>query len=547
MFAAVGGLSAVTGIYTFEGNTARGQPRTMVVVLLCLAQFVVVLDATIVAIALPAIQDDLGLSTAALQWVVTAYTLAFGGTLLAAGRLADRFGRRRAFVAGLSLFALASLACGLAPSAGLLLAARAAQGLGAAVVAPAALALLTTACSNERARARALGWWTAAAAGGGASGWVLGGVLTGLLSWRWVFLINLPVCAAAVVLAPRVLPEQRERTPARADIAGAVLATAGLAALVLALTFASSRGPASPATAGALATALALLAAFARVETRAADPLLSRAVLRRARLAEPNLVAAVLTAATTPPMFLCTLYAQRVLGLDPIAAGLLFPPFNLAVIAGSLAGPRVIGALGERRAMAGGLLVIAIGAATLTAIAPGAPAPPPLFAGFVLLGAGLGVASVASTGRGTRALGEADQGLASGLLTTSAQIGTVLGLAIVVPIAAARSAALPGGPAAQVAGFELGFALSAALAMTAASTVAVRALRARRQTRSGAGEPDRAARARPRTARPRAGAARARAGAARERPRRRRSRRAARAPPAARSRRCRRRRRRGAP
>src|SRR3954467_6274934 len=204
----------------------------MVVVLLCLAQFVVVLDATIVAIALPAIQDALGLSTTGLQWVITAYTLAFGGTLLAAGRLADRYGRRRAFTAGLVVFALASLGCGLAPAGAALLAGRTVQGLGAAMVAPSALALLTTA----RPGGRALGWWPAAAAGGGASGWVLGGILSGLLDWRWGVLGNLPICLAAALLAPRVLQERRDPDARPLDVAGALLATSGLAALVLAFT-----------------------------------------------------------------------------------------------------------------------------------------------------------------------------------------------------------------------------------------------------------------------------------------------------------------------
>jgi MFS family permease len=443
----------------------------MVVALLCVAQFVVVLDATIVVIALPAMQADLGLSTTALGWVVTAYTLTFGGCLLAAGRLADRHGRRRAFTAGLALFALASLACGGAPGGGSLLAARAVQGLAAALVAPAALALLTTARPEGPARARALGLWTAAAAGGGAGGWVLGGVLSGLLSWRWVFLVNVPVCAVTVALAPRVLTERRVPVPARADVAGATLATAGLAALVLALTLAGARGPGAGITLGAGAAAVALLAAFARVEARAADPLLDRALLRRRGVIGPNVVAVVLTAATTPPMFLCTLYAQDVLGLRPVAAGLLFPPFNLAVVAGSLAGPRVAAAVGERTAMAGGLLTVGAGALALLAIGPGASPLPSLLGGFVLLGGGLGVASVASTAAGTAALDGADQGFASGLLATSAQVGTVLGLALIVPLAAARTAGLDGGPQAQVAGFRLGFVLAAALAGAAAAAI----------------------------------------------------------------------------
>jgi EmrB/QacA subfamily drug resistance transporter len=470
----------------------------MVVALLCVAQFVGVLDVTIVAIALPRIQAELGFSTTALGWVITAYTLTFGGCLLAAGRLADRFGRRRAFAAGLVLFTLASLACGLAPSAAALLTARAVQGVGAALVAPAALALLTTARPEGRPRARAVGWWTAAAAGGGAGGWVLGGVLSGLLDWRWVFFVNVPICTVAVALAFRVLPERRAPSPARPDVAGALLATGGLAALVLALTLAPSRGFVAQDTLAALAAAVALLAAFARVEARAADPLLDRALLRRPGVLEPNLVAVVLTATTTPPMFLCTLHAQHVLGLAPAAAGLLFPPFNVAVVAGSLAGPRVAAAVGERRAMAGGLCGVAAGGLALLAIAPGASALPSLLGGFVLLGAGLGVASVASTARGTAALPGADQGLASGLLSTSAQVGTVLGLALIVPVAAARTAALGGGAAGEVASYELGFVLSAAVAVGAAALLGLRQRLAQRR----GGRAGRAARAWARTSSP---------------------------------------------
>jgi MFS family permease len=453
----------------------------MIVALLCVAQFVVVLDVTIVAIALPAVQADLALSTTALGWVITAYTLVFGGCLLAGGRLADRVGRRRAFVGGLALFAVASLACGLAPGGAALLAARAVQGLGAALVAPAALSLLVTARPEGLARARALGWWTAAAAGGGASGWVLGGLLSGLLGWRWIFLVNVPLCLAAAGLAPRLLPEWRDPSPARPDVAGAVLATGGLAALVLALTLAEARGPGAAPTLGALVAAVALLAGLVLVEARTPSPLLDPALLRRPGVVGPNAVAAVLTAATTPPMFFCILHAQHVLGLSPAAAGLLFPPFNLAVVAGSLAGPRVAAAIGERRAMGGGLVAIAAGALALRAIDPGAPALPSLLGGFVLLGGGLGVASVASTARGTAALGAADQGFASGLLATSAQLGTALGLAILVPLAEAATRALGGGAGARVAGFELGFALAAALAAAAAAAIGLAHLRARRR------------------------------------------------------------------
>jgi Na+/melibiose symporter-like transporter len=298
--------------------------------------------------------------------------------------------------------------------------------------------------------------------------------------------VNLPVCATALALTPRTRREHREASPAPLDLAGTLLATAGLGALVLALTLAPSRGLTAPDTLLSLATAIVLLAGFARVEARAADPLLSRTLLRRLDVLEPNLVAAVLTATTTPPMFFCILYAQQVLGLEPTAAGLLFPPFNLAVIAGSLVGPAVARAVGERRAMAGGLASIAGGALALVAIAPTAPALPSLLGGFVLMGTGLGVASVASTARGTAALAGSDQGLVSGLLATSAQLGTVLGLAVLVPVATARTAALDTGRAGDVAGYELGFLLAAAVAATTA-LILERRIRRRRSSHHEAG------------------------------------------------------------
>ncbi|RKQ90290.1 MFS transporter [Solirubrobacter pauli] len=454
----------------------------MVVALPCVAQFVIVLDVTIVAIALPVVQSDLGLSTTLLGWVVTVYPLVFGGCLLAAGRVADRFGRRRTFVSGLVVFGGASLACALAPSGSLLLVGRAVQGVGAALVSPAALALVTAARPSGAARGRALGWWTAAAAGGGASGWVLGGLLSGWLDWRWVFLINVPVCLAAAILAPRVLAESRaaasgERAvaggaPAVAgdtatgghravagdtatdgqraatggepgaarirgargaaaaiDLPGAAFVTLGVGALVLALSFIADGGP----WLAALVVAATLLLTLTRIERRAAHPLLDKRLLGRRAVLAPNGVAAVLTATTTPPMLLCTLHAQHELGLSPALAGLLFPPFNLAVIAASLLGPRI-----RRGAIPGGLLAIGAGGALLAVHL----SIPTMLIAFVVMGAGLGVASVASTARGTEAVGPDDQGLASALLATSAQLGTALGLAVFLPTGFVAAAAL---------------------------------------------------------------------------------------------------------
>jgi EmrB/QacA subfamily drug resistance transporter len=444
----------------------------MVLALLCVAQVVVVLDVTIVAIALPTIQADLGLSPTVLGWVLTAYPVAFGGFLLAAGRLADRVGRRRMFAIGLAVFGTASLVCGLAPGGALLIAARIAQGLGAAMVTPAALALLTGAHPDGPARARALAWWTAAAAGGGAAGWVLGGLLTGLVGWRWVFLVNVPVCAAVVALTRRILPEHRPDRGRRIDAAGAVLGTAGLAGLVLAVSLAETRGLGDPVLLLIGLAAALLLVGFVVVERRSPDPLLDGRLLRSPGVARANVVAALVTGCSSPPMMLCILHAQQVLGLSPIAAGLLFPPFNAAVIAGSFLGPRVLDRLGGRRAMAAGLLTMAAGGTTLLAISPTAPAWASMPGGMVLLGIGLGVASVASTADGTAGAPPDRQGVASGLVTTSAQVGTALGLAAVIPFAAARTAALGGGPVAQVAGYEWGIAVVAAAAAAGAAAVA---------------------------------------------------------------------------
>ena len=366
--------------------------------LLCVAQFVVVLDVTIVAIALPAIGRDLGFAKADLQWVLSAYTLTFGGGLLLAGRVADRYGRRRVFRIGLLLFAAASLACALAPSAPALIAARVVQGAGAALVAPAALALLVATEPADAARQRALAIWTAAAAGGGASGWVLGGLITAGPGWEWVFAVNVPLGLAGALLAGRVLPEVRG-DPTRIELLGAATLTLGLAAVLLGLSE---------------AMLLPLLAGLALLALSTRRPLVPRAALSAPGLVRGSLVALALTATTSPAMFLAVLR-------EDTSDGLVFAPFNVAVIGGSLVATRV------PRAMATGLVAIAAGSLLL---ALGAP----LIAAFLTLGAGLGVASVASTRLG---MGDDGQGVESGLLNTAAQLGTAIGLAVLVPPAAA--------------------------------------------------------------------------------------------------------------
>jgi MFS family permease len=408
------------------------------VALLCVAQFVVVLDATIVAIALPDIQDTLHVATADLQWVVTAYTLAFAGFLVLAGRLADLHGRRRVFMAGMALFTTASLVCGLSRSPGLLVAARTVQGLGAAAVAPAALAAITAGIPDGPERRRALGVWTAAAAGGGASGWLLGGVLTEQAGWPWVFLVNVPIGAAAVALAPLVVPESRAHGGRRGlDAAGAATLTSGLALVVLGLTRAQLDGVVAPLAAGGLGAGLALLALFARVEARAADPLLPASLLRADGLAGANLAAAALTASTTPPLLLCVLDLQGAQGRSPLVTGALFAPFNVAVISGSLLGPRAVRAIGARAAMALGLGGIAAGVLWILAFGGADAAPVALVPAFLAMGVSLGCASVASTAAGTAAAGAAREGVASALLTTAAQLGTALGVAVLLSVAAA--------------------------------------------------------------------------------------------------------------
>jgi EmrB/QacA subfamily drug resistance transporter len=440
----------------------QGRRRWPALGLLCVAQFVVVLDATIVAVALPEIQADLGFSQAGLQWVISAYTLVFGGFLLLAGRAADLWGRRRMFMVGLVVFTGASLACGLAASPSALVLGRIAQGLGAAIVAPSALSSLTALFPQGDGRGRALGVWTAAAAGGGATGWLLGGLLAGSLGWEWVFFVNLPVGLVGVALAPVLVSESRDQSaPPRLDVAGAVSVTAGLTLLVYGITRVEEAGLTAPVTLVSLASSVVLLALFVVVEGWVRHPLVPLGIFRSRVLLGANLVALALTAATTPPMLLCTLYVQQVLGFPPARAGLVFPPFNLAVIGGSLLGPRLVARLGPKTTMVCGLITIAAGSATLLGVSSHTDGYLfYLIPAFVLMGTGLGCASVASTTSGTAAADGGLQGLASGLLNSAAQIGTVLGLAILVPLSAARTQTLAEtipADAALVGGFKLAF------------------------------------------------------------------------------------------
>ncbi|TCO43933.1 MFS transporter [Kribbella antiqua] len=456
----------------FTGNTATRAGGWAIV---CVAQFVVVLDTTVVTTALPAIDDDLEFGAVGLLWVFTAYTTVLAGLLILGGRAADLIGSRRLFRIGLAVFSLASLACATAWSPAALISSRLVQGLGAALLAPAALAALSDSLPKEAAR-RALGWWTAAGAAGGASGWVLGGVLTQLGGWRWVFAVNLPIGVVALALSRRSLPGRGSTTRVRSlDLPGACSVTAGIALTALGLSE-LAHDPSTWRGWAALAAAAPVLALFVRIERRSPQPLLPGSLARTPGVLGGNLTAAAITASTAPPMISVALYVQNTLQLPPAQAGLVFPAFNLAVIGGSLVGPNAALRAGVRRMLVTGFIGIAAGAALLLLLPKDGLPLALVLTAFTLMGLSLGLASVSSTTAGTAEVVEGQRGVAAGVLTSSAQLGTTLGLALSAPVTAAT----------EMHGYRLGFLTGVAIAL-AGAVAALTVPRAVRRTTAAQG------------------------------------------------------------
>lgn len=445
----------------------------MVLALLCAAQFMVVLDFSIVNVALPAIRDEFGLSREGSQWIITGYVLTFGGFLLLGGRVADIYGRRLIFVAGLCSFAAASLAGGLASSAEVLVGARAVQGLGAAAVSPAALSILTTSFREGVERNRALGIWGGVAAAGFSSGVILGGFLTEILGWEWVMFVNVPIGLVAAALAPVVLDGDAGEAGGRnLDVPGAVFATVGLVALVYALSGAEGTGFASPNLLVSLGLALASFGGFWVVESRSRDPLVPLGVFRHRSLTGANVVGLLIIAAAAPMIFLVTLYMQRVLGYSAIVAGLAWLPHGLTSIFASHVGGRLATRFGVRSTLLGGLAVLAASLVLLSRVSAGGGFWVDLLPGTLLVSFGIVLPLVAVSVAATSGVKDSEQGLASGLLSTTQQIGAALGLALLVAISVTRTeiVAASGAPQeeALVQGFRYALAFGAAFPMLGA-------------------------------------------------------------------------------
>ena len=463
-------------------SSARNSPAWLILVIVCLGQFMVVLDATIVNVALPTIQADLGFSASSLQWVINAYTLMFGGFLLLGGRAADLFGRRNLFVAGIGVFTIASLLDGLATSPGLLIAARALQGLGAALVSPAALSIVTNTFAEGRERTRALGIWAAIAVGGGALGLLLGGILTEYVSWQWIFFVNLPVGVLAIALAIRHLPESRVPGHRGFDLAGAGTITGGLMLLVYGIVKAADVGWVAGQTLGLMAGAVALIAAFVMIELRSSHPLVRLDIFRTRSLSAANASMLVVAGGMFAVFFLATLYLQNILQLSPIETGRGFLPLTGGVIAASGFAQRLIPRFGVRSVTLGGTLIAAVGLILLS-LAPAAGSYlPDVLPGLIVMGFGLGFVFVPMTLIATTNIAPQDAGLASGLFNTSQQIGGALGVAILSSIAASRTAAsldaisspTPAERAgAAVDGFQAAFVTGAGLMVLGAILVAL--------------------------------------------------------------------------
>src|SRR5215217_269507 len=440
--------------------TNRETNKWLVLVLVCLAQFMVILDATIVNVALPSIQTDLGLSEANLQWIVNAYTLVFGGFLLLGGRAGDLIGRKRLFLAGLVVFTVASLLNGLAVNEGMLIGSHALQGLGAAFISPAALSIISTTFSEGAERARALGVWAAIAIGGAAFGLIMGGLLTQLLSWPWIFFVNVPIGVVTFVLALRLIPESRDELAHRAfDVAGAVSVTGGLMALVYAIVKAETAGWGSATTIGFFALAAILLASFVVIELRSKAPLVRLSIFRVRSLLTANVVMLLVASGMFAMFFFNTLYIQRVLGYGPLEAGLAFLPFTAGVMLSAGLASQFAPRVGVRPVAGLGMVVSAIGMLLLVRIPVDGSYLADVLPSLVVTSLGMGAVFMPLTLIATTGLKDEDQGLASGLFNTSQQIGGALGLAILSTVAASKTTAAGGAtdPEALVTGFHWAF------------------------------------------------------------------------------------------
>ncbi|WP_176710103.1 MFS transporter [Streptomyces sp. Wb2n-11] len=435
--------------------------RTWTVVLAaCAGQFLVVLDVSVVNVALPSMRADLGLSAIGLQWVVNAYSIAFAGFMLLGGRAADLFGRKRTFLTGLGLFTAASLAGGLAQEDWHLLAARAVQGLGAAVLAPATLTILTSAVPEGPARTRAIGTWSAVGAGGGAAGGLVGGVLTDALSWRWVLLINVPVGALVLAGAALWLVESHSRDGRRLDLPGALLVTAGLATLAYGIAQTEAEGWAAAATLVPLTAGPALLGAFVAVEARTAAPLMPLKFFRVRAVSAANAAMFVNGSAMFSMWFFMTLYAQNVLGYTPLGAGLALVPSSLSIVLGSKLAPRLMARAGARRVAITGALMAAGGMAWQSTMSAEGTYLTAVLGPGVLMMAGAGLASTPLASLATSGGEPGDAGLLSGMINTSRTMGGALGLAVLSTVAASRTAGEAGAQA-LTAGYALAFRVGA--------------------------------------------------------------------------------------
>jgi EmrB/QacA subfamily drug resistance transporter len=478
-------MTSKSRAHPIKRNTTMTQPTTHpatsardrrwgALIVVCLGVLMIVLDSTVVNVALPSVKTDLGFSESALAWVVNAYLLTFGGFLLLGGRLGDLYGHRRVFLVGIVAFTLASVACGIADTQAFLVVARAVQGLGGAVVTAVALSLIMNLFTAERERARAMGVYSFVCAGGGSIGVLLGGLITSLLDWHWVFLINLPIGAAVFAASLKLLPRANGALASRhLDVAGAVTVTASLMLAVYAIVNGNEAGWLSARTLGMLGAAAALLAAFVVIESRVRAPLMPLALFRLRNVTVANGVGVLWAAAMFAWFFLSALYLQLVLGYGPMQVGLAFLPANLIMAAFSLGlSAKLVMRFGIRIPLASGLALATIGLVLFARAPADGSFAEHVLPGMLLLGLGAGMAFNPVLLAAMSDVRPEDSGLASGVVNTSFMMGGALGLAVLASFAAARSGDLAATGfdrlAALNGGYQLAFLIGACFAAVAA-------------------------------------------------------------------------------